>query len=1345
MKSFLSIFALVTSFALWATPDTVIVTSNQFIPQVLTVEQGDTVVFQNINGSHNVNGTQATYPNNPASFGNGVAPAPWTYQHIFTVPGTYDYQCDPHIPGMVGQIIVQSAYPAYPIATVVTNDANGEPDSLGVQCALTGTVFTIDYDGNSGLSFYIHDGTEGINAFNFSDVDVNGSPYAPAIGDNVTLYGDIDFYNGLTEIFIDSIVVNSTGNSIQTPTVVTALDETTESELVRLNNVTIVDPSDWPTSATQSRNVDVTDGTNTYTVRITNATDIYANVPLPTTSFDVVGVGGQFDFSSPYFSGYQLIPGSSADFFITAPTTAQATFNPASLSVVESAGTVTVNIDIAFPSTSAESMDVTITEGMGIMASDYSTTPAATAGTFTLNIPANATSASFDVTINDDSDIEMTETLTFALSNFSSGISGGIDTVFTLDIADNDNLATPCNDLFFSEYIEGSSSNKAVEIYNPTSSPINLGDYTVALFSNGSTTFNNSFTGTGIMIPAGGTYVIANSNANASILAAADTTSNITFFNGDDAVALIYNPTADTIDVIGVVGTDPGSSWTVDTGSTQNYTLVRKIDVQAGTPDWALGATQWDVYPQDVSTDLGMHSMNPCGTTGGTTCTELFFSEYIEGSSNNKGIEIYNPTSSAIDLSDYEVLQYSNGGTTPNNTLVPQGMIAAGGTFVITNSNADPAMLAVSDTNSSVTFYNGDDAIALVNTVTGDTIDIIGEIGIDPGSSWTVGTGSTQDYTLVRNINVQSGNTDWSVASTEWDVYPVNTFTFLGSHTMNPCGASNTPIVNFQGAVIDVLESVGTTTVDVTIANPDMNNATTVDIAVDASSTASSADYSISPTTVTFPAGSSAAQTVTVTIVNDVDIENDETIVLQLQNASTGAIVGANDQYTITILDDDTPIPTYTIGQIDGVDANGVADSSGVYCKLEGIIVGTNLRPSGIQITLWDGTGGIQIFSFNGLSNISNWNEGDQYRVIGTVSQFNGLLQFEPDSAEAISGSYTLPTPAVVTSLDESTESHLVRLNGVTLVDPNDWTNSGSGFNVDVTDGTNTYTVRIDADVDVYGQPAPVGQFDIIGVGGQFDSSSPYDEGYQLFPRYQLDIIGAPVAVANVFINEIMANNNSTAQDNNGDFDDWIELYNGGLATANLAGHYLTNDASDLTKYQIPTGITTASIPSTGFILVWADNEDFEGDLHTNFELDETGGFVALVAPDGTTIIDSMSYGALAMDQSFGRQPDGSQNVGIFPAGGATPDATNNFISVVESENSSIRVYPNPASDFVYIDWTGSEQVQYNVIDMFGRTIFSAELNASNNRVDLSSLSSGVYTIQMVVAGQLEQVRVIIQ
>ena len=74
-------------------------------------------------------------------------------------------------------------------------------------------------------------------------------------------------------------------------------------------------------------------------------------------------------------------------------------------------------------------------------------------------------------------------------------------------------------------------------------------------------------------------------------------------------------------------------------------------------------------------------------------------------------------------------------------------------------------------------------------------------------------------------------------------------------------------------------------------------------------------------------------------------------------------------------------------------------------------------------------------------------------------------------------------------------------------MNPTAWDNSNpSGFNVDVTDGTNTWTVRIDNEVDLYDEPVPMGPLNITGLGGQFDNSAPHNEGYQLLPRYIADI-----------------------------------------------------------------------------------------------------------------------------------------------------------------------------------------------------------------------------------------------
>lgn len=163
---------------------------------------------------------------------------------------------------------------------------------------------------------------------------------------------------------------------------------------------------------------------------------------------------------------------------------------------------------------------------------------------------------------------------------------------------------------------------------------------------------------------------------------------------------------------------------------------------------------------------------------------ELFFSEYIEGSSNNKAIEIYNGTGEDVDLSSYSVELYSNGSSTPNYTLTMSGTLTNNDVYVIANASAIAAILSVADITHSVTFYNGDDALVLKKGTT--IIDVIGQVGFDPGSEWGTDLTSTLDNTIRRKVTICEGDSDGSDAfdpSLEWDGYTIDTFDGLGSHT----------------------------------------------------------------------------------------------------------------------------------------------------------------------------------------------------------------------------------------------------------------------------------------------------------------------------------------------------------------------------------------------------------------------------------------------------------------------------------------------------------------------------------------------------------------------------------
>ena len=846
--------------------------------------------------------------------------------------------------------------------------------------------------------------------------------------------------------------------------------------------------------------------------------------------------------------------------------------------------------------------------------------------------------------------------------------------------------ATSCGDLFFSEYSEGSSNNKYIEIYNPTGAAVSLSGYTVYLSGNGGS-FTNSFT-SNATIASGDVYFIANSSLDSATQSMADTSlsfPSIVHFNGDDALILVNG--TDTIDVIGTPGVDPGSSWTVGTGSTKDYTLVRKATVDMGSTDWTTGATEWDVYAQNTWTYAAAHTSNcivtpknvtfqvdmnnvtssftnvyvsgtlnnwsgnsnqltdadgdgvytgtlslmpgsyeykftydnwtgqetldptldsACTLTTGTftnryatfgnadttlpvvcweecsacavaytpsACGDLFFSEYSEGSSNNKYIEIYNPTGAAVSLSGYTVYLSGNGGSF-TNSFTSNATIASGDVYFIANSSLDSATQSMADTSlsfPSIVHFNGDDALILVNGT--DTIDVIGTPGVDPGSSWTVGTGSTKDYTLVRKATVDMGSTDWTTGATEWDVYAQNTWTYAAAHTSNcvsasPAGcdelyfseysegSSNHKYFEIYNPTANAVSLSGYTIYlsgnggSFTNSYAPTGSIASGDVYVVSTNQSDASILAEADTAMAFPSVAHFNGDDALILVNGTDTidvigtpgvdpgsswtvdtgsTKDHTLIRKasvsagqtdwtvgatewnVHPQNTWSFVGGHNSNCIVT----APTPTFpdvvAINTFNSLDANGVADSIGAMKWVKVIVTSIDFDGNnGYSFYAEDATDGINIFNFNDQSGYTMPMMGDSLFIHGEVGQYRGLTQLEPDSIYLANQNNTLPAASVETALDETTESELIQLIGMTVVDPTQWPASGSSANVDITNGTDTMTMRIDSDTDIDGSTAPAGMFDVTGLGSQFDFSSPYDEGYQIFPRMLTDIYEYP-------------------------------------------------------------------------------------------------------------------------------------------------------------------------------------------------------------------------------------------
>jgi predicted extracellular nuclease len=167
----------------------------------------------------------------------------------------------------------------------------------------------------------------------------------------------------------------------------------------------------------------------------------------------------------------------------------------------------------------------------------------------------------------------------------------------------------------------------------------------------------------------------------------------------------------------------------------------------------------------------------------------LFISEYIEGSSNNKAIEIYNGTGAPLNVSNYQIRMYFNGNPTSTLQITLAGVVAPGDVYVLAHSSASPAIAAAADQFNGAGWFNGDDAVALYHVPTASLIDVIGQIGFDPGSQWGTGLTSTADNTLRRKATISNGDPNGADAfdpTIEWDGYANDTFDGLGSHNGPP-------------------------------------------------------------------------------------------------------------------------------------------------------------------------------------------------------------------------------------------------------------------------------------------------------------------------------------------------------------------------------------------------------------------------------------------------------------------------------------------------------------------------------------------------------------------------------
>ncbi|MBC7426416.1 MAG: T9SS type A sorting domain-containing protein [Bacteroidia bacterium] len=332
--------------------------------------------------------------------------------------------------------IVNDDLPVYDIDAVTKVKAGtGVADSLNVKLKIRGIVYGINMrpvGSPAGTQFTIIDRTGGIQVFS----PMGNKGYTVVEGDSVEASGTINQFDGMIQLgSLDTIIKLASAKPLMAPKIVTVLNETTESEFVKINMVRIVDINQWPIttlSTNTTKDIKVVNQTDTFTITIDSDTDI-DGTPAPTGFLNITGIGAQFDQTSPYTSGYRLFPRKLTDIekvntpiftFTTTSQTVNERFDDSThlITISSSNLNTVVNLKLVLKSATAQN------------SRDYSFV-----FPFTVSLSPSSPTYSFKIDLDDDLISEGAVNLVLALRNIPFG-SVVTDSIHTITINDNETM-----------------------------------------------------------------------------------------------------------------------------------------------------------------------------------------------------------------------------------------------------------------------------------------------------------------------------------------------------------------------------------------------------------------------------------------------------------------------------------------------------------------------------------------------------------------------------------------------------------------------------------------------------------------------------------------------------------------------------------------------------------------------------------------------------------------------------------------------------------------------------------------------------------------------------------------
>ena len=227
---------------------------------------------------------------------------------------------------------------------------------------------------------------------------------------------------------------------------------------------------------------------------------------------------------------------------------------------------------------------------------------------------------------------------------------------------------------------------------------------------------------------------------------------------------------------------------------------------------------------------------------------------------------------------------------------------------------------------------------------------------------------------------------------------------------------------------------------------------------------------------------------------------------------------------------------------------------------------------------------------------------------------------------------------------------------------------------------------------------------------------------------YTITLTGG-ITPGDIVINELMASNDTTVTDPDGEYEDWIEIYNNSTNTIDISGYRLSDDISDLSLFTFPT---STLIQPNSYIIVWADKDLTQTGYHADFKISASGETLYL-ADSNQTIIDSVAFTSQNTDEAYGRYPNGTGPFQVLPATFSAENSTG-LLTVIESvfNNNTIKIYPNPAQSFFNIELANSNTKSNKVFiyNALGQEVYSSSFQEKTT-IPIDNLSDGVYLVKV--------------